>query len=223
MLLVRLLFGHRQTQALYQARPKMVLGFGSAVVALSLIAIACLHVQLWKDGKSKDPELLLTALTSADERGVAEWLRGRVQREDLVLAPPELAPWLTPVPMHTFASHVLRSFNYAQQLQEATAFYEGESLETAHGLMQAYGVRWVVTPSVSPATRYFSGRPVVEIGSLRVYEIPGNRMEPYPGLAQLVPGAAKARSLSRIVIDATAEVSQIRARLWDYFRGKGRA
>ena len=65
-----------------------------------------------------------------------------------------------------------------------------------------------------------SGPPSAEIGGLRVYEIPGNRMKPYPGLARLVPGAENARSLSRLVMKANAEIfSQIRARLWAYFRG----
>ncbi len=223
MLLVRLLFEHRHTRTLYQTRPKLVLGFSSAVVAWSLIAVACLHVQLWKDGRSKEPDLLLTAVASTDERGVAEWLRGKASREDLVLAPPDLAPWLTFVPMHTFASHVLRSVNYARQLQEANAFYQGESPETARELLQGYGVHWVVTPSASAATRYFKGPPAAEIGDLRVYEIPGNRMKPYPGLARLVPGAANARSLSRVVMDAKAEISQMGASLWAYFSGKRRA
>ncbi len=201
MLLVRLLVEHRQTRRLYQARPKLVLGFGYAAVAVSVIALVCLHVQLWKDGKSKDPDILLTAVQRQDERKVVQWLHARVSREDLVLAPPDLAPWLTPVPVHTFASHVLRSFNYAQQLQETEAFYHGESPELARLLLENYGVRWVVVPNGSAATDYFSGPPATEIGGWHIYELPGNRMKPYPGLGKLVPAAANARSLSRLVMN----------------------
>jgi hypothetical protein len=201
MLLIRLLFEHRQTRNLYQAKPKLVLGFGSAAVALSAVALVYMHVQLWKDGRSKNPDMLLTALTRTDEQQVAQWLHGKVSREDLVLAPPDLAPWLTPVPMHAFASHVLRSITYAQQLQEANAFYEGESPETARELLERYGVHWVITPAGSAAAGYFSGPPAAEIGELRIYELPGNRMKPYPGLATLVPETANSRSLSRLVLD----------------------
>jgi hypothetical protein len=201
MLLIRLLFEQPQARNLYQAKPKLALGFGWAAVALSSIALAGLHVQLWKDGRAKSPDMLLTALASTDERDVGQWLRGKVSREDLVLAPPDLAPWLTPVPMHTFASHMLRSITYTQQLQEASAFYEGESPETARELLQRYGVHWVIAPAGSAVSGYFSGPPVAEIGGLRVYELPGNRMKPYPGLATLVPETANSRSLSRVVLD----------------------
>jgi hypothetical protein len=214
MLLVRLVFEHRQTKALYQARPKLVLGFGSGLVALSVIAVAFLYVQLWKDGRSRDPGMLLSALTSTDERGVAEWLRRNVSREDLVLAPPDLAPWLTPIPVHSFASHVLRSITYARQLQEATAFYDGEPPQAARELLDGYGVRWVVAPASSPASLYFSRPPAAQIGSLRIYEILGNRMKPYPGLAQLLPGASDARSLSRVVMEAKTKISRMGASLW---------
>jgi hypothetical protein len=204
MLVIRLLFEHRQTRALYQNKPKLVLGLGFSVVALSLVALTLLHIQLWKDGQSSSPSLLLSAVTTKDERAVAEWLRGKVSREDLVLAPPELAPWMTLVPMHAFASHVQHSFNYSHQLQEATAFYQGEPPQTARDLLEGYGVRWVVAPSNSPAISYFDHPPSAEIGALRVYEIPGNSLKSYPGLAKLVPEAAKARSLSRLVMDAKA-------------------
>jgi hypothetical protein len=63
-----------------------------------------------------------------------------------------------------------------------------------------YGVRWVLVPDGSAATRYFNGPPAADIGGVRIYEIPGNRMKSYPGLDKLVPGAANARSLSRLVM-----------------------
>lgn len=214
MLLIRLLFEHRQTRTLYQARPKVVLGLSSAVVAWALIAVACLHVQLWKDGRSATPTLLLSAVTSKDERAVADWLRPRASREDLVLAPPDLAPWLTLVPMHAFASHLLHSFTYEDQFREATAFYEGESPEAAQALFQRYGVNWVVAPSASKATSYFSTPPAAEIGTLRVYELPGNQMKPYPGLAVLMPSTANSRSLSRVVMEAKNKLWQMAAVLW---------
>jgi hypothetical protein len=204
MLLVRLLFEHPQARTLYQDKPKLVLGFGYAVLAFSVVALVSLHVQLWKDGRSKDPEMLLTAVQSKAERRIAEWLRDRVSREDLVLAPPDLAPWLTPVPVHTFASHVLRSFNYTQQLQEANAFYQGEAPELGQRLLDDYGVRWVLVPDGSAATRYFNSPPAADIGGVRIYEIPGNRMKAYPGLDKLVPGAANAHSLSRLVMQVLA-------------------
>ena len=207
MLLIRLLFEHRQTRALYQRRPRLVLALSSGVLALSVISLFFLHLELWKDGRSSNPGMLLSAVTTTDERGIAEWMRGKVSQEDLVLAPPDVAPWLTLVPMHAFGSHVLRSFTYARQLEEANAFYKGESPETARDLIQAYGVRWVVVPASSAATRYFDRPPSVEIGTLRVYEIPGNRMKPYPGLAQLLPEVANSRSLSRVVV-------QLWSRLW---------
>jgi hypothetical protein len=213
MLLIRLLFEHRQTKTLYQNRPRLVLGLSSGVLAISVFAVACLHVQLWKDGRSSAPHLLLSAVTSKDERAVAGWFRGKVAREDLVLAPPEIAPWLTLVPMHAFASHVQHSFNYSVQLEQANAFFQGESPETARELLDGYGVHWVVVPSSSPAIKYFDAPPAAEIGELRVYELPGNRMKPYPGLAQLIPSAAHAHSLSRVVMEA-------KVYLWDRLGGK---
>jgi hypothetical protein len=217
MLLVRLLFEHRQARTFYQARPKLVLGLSSAVLTCSLIALACLQVQLWKDGRSKDPSLLLSAVATTQERAVAEWLHGKVTRDDLVLAPPDMAPWLTPVPVHALASHVMDGLNYPKQLEEVNAFYQGESLDAARGLLQKYGVRWAVIPTGSAAIRYFSGAPAAEVAGMSVYEIPGVRMVPYPGLAALDPSAANAHSLSRLVIDATDHIS----RLFSYFRGKG--
>lgn len=207
MLLVRLLFEHRQARSVYQARPKLVLGFASAAVALSVISLAALHVQLWRDGRSKDPGLLLNALSSTDERGVAHWLRGRVSREDLVLAPPEMAPWLTQIPVHAFASHMLRSITYSQQLQEANSFYQGEPRPAAQELLQRYGIHWVVVPAGSAAARYFGSPPAGQINGFWVFEIPGNRMKPYPGLVTLVPNMANARSLSRVVRDLFARKS----------------
>jgi len=62
-------------------------------------------------------------------------------------------------------------------------------------------VHWVIAPARSAAAGYFSGPPAAEIGELRVYELPGNRMKPYPGLATLVPETANSRSLSRLVLD----------------------
>ena len=62
----------------------------------------------------------------------------------------------------------------------------------------------MVVPDASAATHYFSEPPAAEIGTLRVYELPGNRMKPYPGLATLIPSAQKSRSLSRVVMEAAA-------------------
>ena len=86
--------------------------------------------------------------------------------------------------MHAFASHVQHSFNYTHQLQQATAFYQGEARgqESARELIGSYGVHWVVAPTGSSAAiRYFDRPPAAgEIGALpRVYEIPGNQLKPY--------------------------------------------
>jgi hypothetical protein len=114
---------------------------------------------------------------------------------------------------------MMTGFNYPRQLQEVNAFYQGESPEATAGLLQEYGVHWVVIPNDSAAIRYFSGAPAAQIGRMRVYEIPDGRMHPYPGLAELDPSAANTRSLSRLVTDATDHIS----RLLGYFRSKGRA
>jgi hypothetical protein len=115
-----------------------------------------------------------------------------------------MAPWLTQIPVHAFASHMLRGITYSRQLQEANAFYQGEPPADAHEFLQRYGVHWVVAPAGSAAARYFNGSPSGEINGFWVFEIPGNRMKPYPGLATLAPNMANARSLSRVVMDLFA-------------------
>ncbi len=89
--------------------------------------------------------------------------------------------------MHSIAAHALSSLTFEQQQKESDNFYAGLlSAHDAELFLDRYGVRWVVIPDGSSALLY--GLTMVErasIGPSRIYERPGARMKPYPGLKAL--------------------------------------
>ncbi len=163
-----------------------IVGAGVAFIAFSLFV---LYQQVWKDGRRADPEWLLSAVRPVSERPLLEWLRTHATTDELVLSPPDLAPWIATVPLTSFASHDVFGITFADQLKLASAFFSGEDVNGP--LIESYGVRLAVVPSTSPAiTRLPASSYRASIGSWRIYEFPDARMKPYPGLSHLKPELA---------------------------------
>jgi hypothetical protein len=119
--------------------------------------------------------------SSQDEASTLAWLRRYASPDQLVLAPPESAPWLATAPIHTFASHWIFSITYPEQLKLARAFYSGrEDADGAQLFLQRYGVNYVIAPSGGPAIRMLDPRRrVARAGSWFLYYFPENRMRIY--------------------------------------------
>jgi hypothetical protein len=99
-----------------------------------------------------------------------------------VLAPEAMAPWVAAIPMPSVGSHDLFSVTYQAQRDLATHFYQGQPERGE--LIDGFGVSYVVAPADAPILLEGS-RLLHQETSLRLYEVPGERMKPYPGMAQL--------------------------------------
>jgi len=96
-----------------------------------------------------------------------------------VLSPPDIAPWLAAVPMHSFGSHFIFSLTFAEQNAFAEDFFAGrlDSNRAEEGLAH-YGVRYIVAPENTRLELSGYSEPGV-IGKWRVFENPRNRMKQY--------------------------------------------
>lgn len=160
----------------------------AAMLAVSLAALASFEVQLWRDGRRADPMWLLTSVRPAAERELLDWIGRETAPGALVLAPPELAPWIATIPRVSFASHDFFSITYARQRELADRFFLGET--APRDLVDAYGVRLFVIPAGSPAVARMP--PAAwrgDVGPWRLYEFPEAAMKPYPGIAAIDPDA----------------------------------
>ena len=84
--------------------------------------------------------------------------------------------------MPSVASHDLFSVTYEAQRSLASRFYAGEALRS--DLIDGFGVSYVVAPAGAPIV--LEGSTLLhQEASLRLYEIPGERMKPYPGIEHL--------------------------------------
>lgn len=127
------------------------------VILLGFGARARLWARAWDAGRSTNPAWMFNSVASKNELALIEWMRRNAEPKDLVLSPPEIAPWLATIPMHSFGSHYLFSMTFNEQVREAKLFYAGD-LEpvTAASLLADYGIKWVVIPRGSTAERYVS-------------------------------------------------------------------
>ena len=181
LLLVRQVSQSAAAGRILKRYPHLVLRACSACCLLSIAPYVVFYRQSFRDGQAAQPARLYTTVAPNDELAAVAWLRQNARDDQLVLGPPDSAPWLATVPMHSFASHYLFSLTYPEQARHATDFYEGKLNSTAaRQLLTGYVVRYVVVPERSPAIAYLEQEATtVRLGSLLVYEFPGNSMKPY--------------------------------------------
>ncbi len=148
---------------------------------VSVITLGVAYGQLWKDGKSAHPDFL-SAVAPKEEVAMVAWMKANLPRGKLVLAPEAMAPWVAAIPMPSVASHDIFSLTYHAQVDLAGQFYQGR--EVRKDLIDGLGVSYVVVPDGAPVVLEGS-RFLHQEASLRLYEVPGERMKPYPGLEQL--------------------------------------
>jgi hypothetical protein len=148
---------------------------------ISAITLGYAYGQLWKDGKSAHPDFL-SAVAPKDEVAMIAWMKANLPRDKLVLAPETMAPWVAAIPMPSVASHDIFSMTYHTQLNLASQFYQGQAMRK--DLIDGFGVSYVVAPITAPIVLE-GGRLLHQETSLRLYEVPGERMKPYPGLDHL--------------------------------------
>lgn len=148
---------------------------------ISAITLGYAYGQLWKDGKSAHPDFL-SAVAPKDEVAMIAWMKANLPRDKLVLAPETMAPWVAAIPMPSIASHDIFSMTYHTQLNLASQFYQGQAMRK--DLIDGFGVSYVVAPITSPIVLE-GGKLLHQETSLRLYEVPGEGMKPYPGLDHL--------------------------------------
>jgi hypothetical protein len=175
-LITRLFTEHRRTMRL------AVAGWGVA----SALALGLVYAQFWKDGKSANPEFL-SEVAPTDEVAMLAWMKANLPRDRLVLAPEAMAPWVAVIPMPSLGSHDLFSVTYQAQRDLASHFYAGQPLRS--DLIDGFGISYVVAPVGAPIV--LEGAKLLhQEASLRLYEVPGERMKPYPGIEHLAGAPA---------------------------------
>jgi hypothetical protein len=150
-------------------------------------AQAATLIQLVRDGRSADPDVLISTVAPESEQALRQWLRGHATPDDVVLAPGLMSAWLTTIPMHGFAAQDNFSISYEHQSKQSASFYAGEwSGEHANEFLHRYGIRWVVVPLKSSAKHYLEERaPAALFGDLALYRLPENHTREYPGRAEV--------------------------------------
>jgi hypothetical protein len=155
----------------------------------SAIALAGAYAQFWKDGKSANPEFL-SAVAPKEEVAMLAWMKANLPRNKLVLAPEAMAPWVAAIPMHSVASHDLFSVTYLAQRDLTNKFYKGQPSRS--DLIDKFGISYVVAPVDAPIILE-RGKLLHQEQSLRLYEVPGEAMKPYPGIEHLAGAPAPNR------------------------------
>lgn len=165
--------------------PRLAVNGLGLIVMLGIAAYLAYYLQAWRDGRSVQPELLVTSVASHAELSALSWMRQNAQPDQLVLAPAESAPWFATVPMHSFASHFIFSLTYNEQSRFSDEFYRGElDISQAYKLLSDYGVRYVVVPDSSPASKYMTAySPKAKFDHLAIYQLDGTSLKPYGTLA----------------------------------------
>ena len=204
ILLVRLLSGHVHMRSLVQSRPRAVYALMAAGIVICGPGYATLYRQIWSDGRSAQPNLLLNALVRNEEPALIDWARHNLRLDQLVMAPHEIAPWLATVPMPSLASHDQFSVTYEEQTKFAEDFYSGNLPDAeAAAALNRYGVHYVVVPNDSPGRRFLSGRRVVGVsGPWTIYELPDGARPRYPGLVALRPEYAAKMNFGAMLVRA---------------------
>jgi hypothetical protein len=107
-----------------------------------------------------------------------------------------MAPWVAAIPMPSVGSHDLFSVTYQSQRDLAKLFYQGQPLRG--DLIDGFGVSYVIAPAGAPIVLE-GGQLLHQEASLRLYEVPGERMKPYPGIGHLA-GAPAASGFRQWVV-----------------------
>jgi len=204
LLLVRLLAGNDQIRSLLVNHSRPVYAVAMAACLLCVPGYAMLYRQIWHDGRAAQPDLLLNAVSRQEEPALLDWMRHHADPDQLVMGPPDTAPWLATVPMPSLASHDLFGITYEQQSKFVEDFYAGKLTEAeAAGTLAGYGVHYVVVPNDSPGRRFVSDRKAVAaVGPWTIYELPKGHRPPYPGLAALRPDLAGQLDFGRMIASA---------------------
>jgi hypothetical protein len=180
-LLVRKAQSDKLITRLFTAKPNAMrlalVGWG----AVSAITLGIAYAQLWKDGKSAHPDFL-SAVAPREEVAMIAWMKANLPHDKLVLAPEDMAPWIAAIPMPAVASHDIFSLTYHAQERLAGRFYRGEPVRK--DLIDGFGVSYIVAPAAAPIDLP-GGKLLHEETPLRLYEVPGESMKPYPGLGRL--------------------------------------
>ena len=179
ILLVRKAYQDRLFERLFRERPKIMRAGLGAAVAASILALIVTYAQIYKDGKSADPDLLSAVVPKA-EVAMIRWMKENLAHRDvaasLVLAPDEMAPWVAAIPMPSLGSHDVMSITYFPQRDLAHRFYKGEDVRRE--LIDGFGVSYIVIPAASPAV-VSSAQLLHTEGNLKLYMIPGETMKRY--------------------------------------------
>jgi hypothetical protein len=184
MLVVRQL-GQNATVSQYALRYRRLATAGVISLAiLSLGAMAAYYRQAWMDGDKPVPDRLFTSVIPEADVAAREWLARNGAYDDLVLAPVARAAWFSSVPMHTVAGNRMFSITYPEQSRLSNDFFAGRmNRAEAEQFLSAYGVHWIVMPAGGPLSLLPAlAQERARYGPWTIYELPGQRMKPYPGL-----------------------------------------
>ena len=180
-LLVRKAQSDQLISRLFHEKPRVMRTALAGWATVSLLALTIGYTQLWKDGKSANPEFL-SAVAPRGEVAMLGWMKANLPHDRLVLAPEAMAPWVAAIPMPSLGSHDLFSVTYQSQRDLASRFYEGQQMRGV--LIDGFGISYVVAPAAAPIVLEGS-KLLHQEESLQLYEIPGEQMKPYPGTAHL--------------------------------------
>jgi hypothetical protein len=186
-LLVRRISIDKQIHPLLSRHKRTAYEILATVVAISLAAIASFEIQIWRDGRRADP-LLLNSIRPTAEAELLDWLKSNTTANELIISPPDLAPWVATIPRVSFASHDFFSITYARQRDEVEKLLRGEI--NPHTLVETYGASIYIIPASSPAIARMPAE-AQTIGPWRIYKFENAKMKPYPGLDALEPGAPR--------------------------------
>lgn len=187
MLLVRIGASDPKARTLLERNSRPLLACCCIWFLLCVGAQAATFVQLVRDGRSAEPEVLISAVAPASEQALRQWLHLHASSDDVVLAPGLMSAWLTTIPMHGFAAQDNFSISYEHQSKQSASFYAGEwSVDHANEFLHRYGIRWVVLPLKSSGKQYLEERaPAALFGDLALYRLPENHTRDYPGRAEV--------------------------------------
>lgn len=188
-LLVRRISIDPQIRPLLARHPRPAFAALASIAAISMLAIGCFEIQIWRDGRSADPAWLINSIRRPAERELLDWIARETPHDALVVSPGELAPWIATVPRPSFASHDFFSITFDAQRELANRFLKGEI--PASSLIDAYGASVLVVPAISPAIANMPAAALrTTIGPWRIYQFKAS-MKPYPGFGALEPGQAR--------------------------------
>jgi len=182
LLLARQLAGSRLVGKIASSAPRFTVAALGGWCILALVPHAGARWQAFRDGNQAQPRFIPTTVAPSDEISAIHWLRQHASPGALILAPELYAPWMATVPMHSFGSHWMFSITGKAQNSLANAFFDGRlDPQQATELLDGYGVRYVLVPNHSRATRYLRASDErATLGALTLYEFPAHSMSAYP-------------------------------------------